>query len=133
VAFGLGGDAVPAGLVLLTAGVVLGPLVVFGPGRVRAAALAALALLPPFPGFGAALALLGEAADGMPALAVPLAALMVAGAGGLARAALASWRVPAAMPRRDLLPAGLVLAGLIVAGMVPAAARWFEWVAEGLR
>jgi hydrogenase-4 component F len=133
VAFGLGGDAVPAGLVLLTAGVVLGPLVVFGPGRVRAAALAALALLPPFPGFGAALALLGEAADGMPALAVPLAALMVAGAGGLARAALASWRVPAAMPRRDLLPAGLVLAGLIVAGMVPAAARWFEFVAEGLR
>ena len=48
-------------------------------------------------------------------------------------AALASWRVPAAVPRRDLLPAGLVLAGLIVAGMVPAAARWFEWVAEGLR
>ena len=133
VAFGLGGDAVPAGLVLLTAGVVLGPLVAFGLGRVRAVALAALALLPPFPTFGAALALLGEAADAMPFLAVPLAALMVAGAGGLARAALASWRAPVAMPRRDLLPAGLVLAGLVVAGMVPASARWFEFVAEGLR
>ncbi len=133
VAFGLGGDAVPAGLVLLTAGVVLGPLVAFGLGRARAVALAALALLPPFPTFGAALALLGEAADAMPFLAVPLAALMVAGAGGLARAALASWRAPVAMPPRDLLPAGLVLAGLVVAGMVPAAARWFEFVAEGLR
>lgn len=133
VAFGLGGDAVPAGLVLLTAGVVLGPLVTFGPSRVRAAALAAVALLPPFPGFGAALALLSEAADGMPLLAVPLAVLMVAGAGGLARAALASWRAPAAVPRRDVLPAGLVLAGLVVAGMVPAVARWFEFVAEGLR
>lgn len=133
VAFGLGGDAVPAGLVLATAGVVLGPLVAFGPGRVRAAALAALALLPPFPGFGAALALLREAADATPFLAVPLAVLMVAGAGGLARAALVSWRVPAVVPHRDLLPAGLVLAGLVVAGMVPAVARWFEFVAEGLR
>ncbi len=133
VAFGLGGDAVPAGLVLLTTGVVLGPLVAVGVGWVGATALASLALMPPFPTFGAALALLGEAADAMPWLAVPLAALMVAGAGGIARAAWLAWQARAPVPPAAWGPAGLVLAGLMAAGVVPAAARWFEMVAEGWR
>ncbi len=133
VAFGLGGEAVAAGLVLLGAGVVLGPLVALAPGWARAGALAALALLPPFPGFGAALALLGAAAEASPWLVVPLAVLVLAGAGGLARAALADWRTGAAVPRGVAVPAGLVLAGLVASGMVPAAARWFEMMAEGLR
>ncbi len=133
VAFGLGGDAVPAGLLLLGSGVVLGPLVALAQGWMKAAALAALALLPPFPGFGAAVALLGAAADAMPWLAVPLAALVLAGAGGLARAALLAWRAGGAAPRAVALPAGLLMVALVASGMVPAAARWFELMAEGLR
>jgi hydrogenase-4 component F len=133
VAFGLGGDAVPAGLLLLGLGVVLAPLAALAAGQVRAAALAALALLPPFPGFGAALALLGEAADAMPWLALPLAALMLAGAGGIARAALAAWRAEAPPPRALALPGWVLLAALVASGMVPAASRWFDLLAEGLR
>jgi hydrogenase-4 component F len=133
VAFGLGGEAVPAGLVLLAGFAALGPLVGLGAGWVRALALAALALLPPFPGFGAALVLLGEAADAMPWLAVPLAALMLAGAGGLARAALRAWWDGGEVPRALALPGGLVLLALVVQGVLPAASRWFEHLAEGLR
>ena len=133
VAFGLDGDAVPAGLLLLGLGVVLAPLAALAGGQVRAAALAALALLPPFPGFGAALALLGEAADAMPWLALPLAALMLAGAGGIARAALAAWRAEAPPLRALALPGWVLLAALVASGMVPATARWFDLLAEGLR
>lgn len=131
VGFGLGGDAVAAALLLLTLLVALGPLVALAAGWARAGALAALALLPPCAGFGAAVALLGEAADAMPWLAVPLGALMVAGAGGLARAA---WQArPGAVPPRVALPAGLVLALAVAAGVVPAVAAWFGMLAEGAR
>jgi hypothetical protein len=51
----------------------------------------------------------------------------------LARAALLAWRAGGAAPRAVALPAGLLMVALVASGMVPAAARWFELMAEGLR
>jgi len=131
-AFGLGGAAADAaGLLLIVAAVLLAPLATAG-GWARAAALSALALLPPFAPFGAGLALLGAAMEGAPLLALPLVGLMAAAASGLARQAVDGWRTPA--PRlADCAVAALVLALVLAVGVVPSAARWFAVVAEGLR
>ncbi|MCC6717660.1 MAG: hypothetical protein IT555_07240 [Acetobacteraceae bacterium] len=135
VAFGLGGTvADAAGLTLLSAAVLMVPLVRSGGGWGRAGLLAALALLPPFATFGAALALLGEAVRTLPWLAVPSAALAAVGAAGLARAAMRAWE--GRRQSRSLaaqVPALLVLGVALAAGLAPPAARWFVMVAEGLR
>jgi hypothetical protein len=132
VAFGLGAPgAVAAGLLLLSAAVPLGPVAAWG-GRGRAGALAALALLPPFATFGAGVALLSEAAEANPWLALALAALVATGAGGLGRAALAVWRAPGPRDPWSDIPAALVLALVVAAGVAPGTARWFAHLAEGL-
>jgi len=136
IAFGLGTEgAIATGLLLLSAAMLLGPVAARGgPGHtgVRAGALAALALLPPFATFGAGIALLSEAAEASAWLALGLAALVAAGAGGLARAALAAWRAPGPRDRLAEIPAALVLALVVAAGVAPGIARWFAHLAEGL-
>jgi hypothetical protein len=132
IGFGLGGPAaMAAGLLLLSGAVLLGPLALAGHGRPRAAALAGLALLPPFASFGAGLALLVDAADVSAWLALGLAGLMVAGAGGIARAAWAAWQAPWKPGLADI-PAALVLALCVAAGVLPGVARWFALLAEAL-
>ena len=131
-AFGLGtGSADAAGLLLLSAGVLMAPLV-HGPGRSAALLLAALAMLPPFATFGAGLTLLGEVVDAASWLALPLAALMVAGAAGLLRATMHAWPSPGAR-RADEAPALALLVLAVLAGLSPQAARWFERLGAGLR
>ena len=131
-AFGLGtGTADAAGLLLLSAGVLLAPLI-RGTGRSTALLLAALAMLPPFATFGAGLTLLGEAGDAAPLLALPIAALMMAGTAGLMRAALHAWQSPNTGLANEI-PALALLLLAVLAGLLPAAARWFELLGEALR
>ena len=131
-AFGLGtGTADAAGLVLLSAGVLLAPLI-RGTGRSAALLLAVLAMLPPFATFGAGLTLLGEAVDAAPWLALPIAALMMAGAAGLMRAALRAWQSPNTGLATEI-PALVLLLLAVLAGLLPPAARWFELLGEALR
>ncbi len=131
-AFGLGtGTADAAGLVLLSAGVLLAPLI-RGTGRSIALLLAALAMLPPFATFGAGLTLLGEAVDAAAWLALPIAALMMAGAAGLMRAALRAWQSPNTGLATEI-PALVLLLLAVLAGLLPPVARWFELLGEALR
>ena len=131
-AFGLGtGTADAAGLLLLSAGVLLAPLIRVT-GRSTALLLAALAMLPPFATFGAGLTLLGEAVDAAPLLALPIAALMMAGTAGLMRAALHAWQSPNTGLANEI-PALALLLLAVLAGLLPAAARWFELLGEALR
>ena len=131
-AFGLGtGTADAAGLLLLSVGVLMAPMV-HGQGRSAALLLAALAMLPPFATFGAGLTLLGEAVDAAPWLALPLAGLMVAGAAGFLRAAMHAWHTPGAR-QADQAPAVALLILAVLAGLLPQAARWFERLGEALR
>lgn len=131
-AFGLGtGTADAAGLLLLSAGVLLAPLI-RSTGRSTALLLAALAMLPPFATFGAGLTLLGEALDAAPWLALPIAALMMAGTAGLIRAALHAWQSPNTGLANEIPTLALLLLA-VLAGLLPPAARWFELLGEALR
>lgn len=112
VAVGVGADA--AAMLLVSAAAVLVPV---QDGWARAGATLALALLPPFAPFGAALSVL--AASG-PWLGVAVAALTAAGAARLIRGL--AW--PAWAGLRAEAPGLLALLLVLLTGCVPAAARW---------
>ena len=134
-AFACGLGRAEAGFVLVSALLVLLPAwaVARPHPRVRATALAALALLPPFAGFGAALGVVGAAVRGQPWLAVPFGLGLAVAVAALARHLPGLWRAPAAGARTgDTVAAVALLALALAAGIVPAAAHWFETVARGL-
>jgi hydrogenase-4 component F len=85
--------------------------------RLRALLLAALALMPPTAGFGAALAILAETVRTQPWLALPLALGLAVALGALARRLPALWHAAPAAPRRaDTLAVALLLALATAAG-----------------
>lgn len=133
-AFGLGGTrALAAGLTVLSAAVVLLPIA--GAGRIaQAGVAAALALMPPFASFGAAIVLLGEAVREGPWLALPLAVGLAVAVAALARRLARQWRGPVgAINPSDTAAAGALLALVAGVGMLPAAGAWFDSLARGLR
>jgi hypothetical protein len=133
-AFGLGAPA--EGLVLITAAAILLPAWRRAQPhpRLRALLLAALALMPPTAGFGAALGLLAATIRIQPWLALPLGLALAVALGALARRLPALWHAGPAAPRgADSLAAALLLALAVAAGLLPATAPWLEAVAGALR
>lgn len=132
--FGIG--AVVEGFVLLTTAALLLPAWrrAAAHPRLRALLLAALALMPPTSGFGAALALLAGTLRTQPWLALPLAVGLAAALGALARRLPALWHAaPTAARRGDSLTVAFLLALTVAAGLLPATAAWLATVAGALR
>jgi hydrogenase-4 component F len=134
-AFACGVGRPEAGFVLISAGMLLLPAwaVARPHPKVRATVLAALALVPPFAGFGAALGVVVATMRGQPWLAVPFGLGLAVAVAALARHLPGLWRAPVTGTRTGDTVAALALLVLaLAAGIVPAAAQWFEAVARGL-